>query len=156
MIFINNVWDFKNGLFYSVSNKNNSKEKNLNEFQINLYNKILSKPSISVKNLSEHFILSREVINNELKLFCNERLLEKNILKKYVPDKNRGYVYLLKTEGYDFYKIGLTNNIEKRVRNIENNLPFYLDIIHIIESDDITKVESFLLKKFSNKRIKNE
>ena len=65
-----------------------------------------------------------------------------------------GYVYLL--EAGPFYKIGKAKVVDNRVKQIKLQLPYAPELIHSIETDDHTKLESYWHKRFADKRQKGE
>lgn len=69
--------------------------------------------------------------------------------------KNKtGYVYLLKDDN-DNYKIGLTKNLESRMKSF-TSLPYKIELIHYFESNNMSSDERKLHNKFSDKRISGE
>lgn len=65
-----------------------------------------------------------------------------------------GYVYLLKSGKY--YKIGSTNNPDRRQYEIGLHLPEKIDHIHSIETDDPSGIEAYWHNRFREKRMKGE
>lgn len=75
--------------------------------------------------------------------------------KKEAKRKPRpGFIYLLCGAGY--YKIGLSKNVDKRITKIAPKMPFEVELVHTIETDDMEKAERFLHEKFADKRTKGE
>ena len=66
-----------------------------------------------------------------------------------------GYVYLLEAEG-GVYKIGKAKNIDNRLAQITPRLPFSVEVIHWIESEDYTRAEQFMHSKFAARREQGE
>ena len=75
---------------------------------------------------------------------------------KQEKEKVKGFVYLLKIEGKNQYKIGVTKNLNKRLKQISPKMPFELKIEHKIKHNDIYGMEDELHNKFDDKRIKGE
>jgi len=65
-----------------------------------------------------------------------------------------GLVYLMKSG--DFYKIGRSSDIEKRVKQIGTSLPEKLTLIHTIRTDDSSGIEAYWHGRFSKKRANGE
>ena len=65
-----------------------------------------------------------------------------------------GIVYLLKAGPY--YKIGMTKDFANRLDQIKLQLPFPVEVIHKIETDDPHGIETYWHKRFSDKRTNGE
>ena len=73
-----------------------------------------------------------------------------------------GYVYLLKSNKKDTLKIGKTTNLEQRMKSF-NSCSKHLgtedeifEFLHTIKVDKYSELETFLHKKFSDKRVCGE
>ena len=65
------------------------------------------------------------------------------------------YVYVVSASGM-LYKIGKTNDIDKRFRGLELMSPIPLTLIHTIESQEALKLEAELHKKYNHCRSHGE
>ena len=74
--------------------------------------------------------------------------------KQREPQSREGFIYVLKCGPH--YKIGLSQNVDRRVEQLSVTPPFDVELIHTIETDDMFKLESFLHDKFSEKRKNGE
>lgn len=73
-----------------------------------------------------------------------------------IPESSNGYVYFLHGVGTRFYKIGHSNNLDRRIKEISPKLPFSLDLVHSIWTDDRRELEAWLHRKFDLKRKEGE
>jgi len=65
-----------------------------------------------------------------------------------------GYVYLLSFG--EEYKIGSSNNVERRFREIKTQMPYEGKIIHTITTGDPAGIEAYWHQYFKEKRLKGE
>lgn len=65
-----------------------------------------------------------------------------------------GFVYLLKAGPY--YKIGKTLDFASRVRDIKLQLPFDVEVVHKIETDDPSGIEAYWHRRFAKRRENGE
>lgn len=65
-----------------------------------------------------------------------------------------GYVYLLKSGR--FYKIGRTNVVGRRERELSIQLPEKATVIHSIKTDDLDGIETYWHGRFSDRRKNGE
>jgi hypothetical protein len=70
------------------------------------------------------------------------------------PSVEFGQVYLLKSGR--FYKIGRTNAVGRRERELAIQLPTKADMIHVIKTDDPVGIESYWHNRFAEKRRNGE
>ena len=76
---------------------------------------------------------------------------------KYIPRPSEplpGFVYLMK--GGDYHKIGLSVDPKNRRQQIATGMPFNVELIHTISTDDMKKAEKHLHKLFAEKRVGGE
>lgn len=82
-----------------------------------------------------------------------------NLPKKELPpinlnDENSGYVYIFK-QG-EFYKIGKSKNVERRLQAIIGMSPYETILVHQILCRNMHEAEKHLHRCFFDKWIKNE
>lgn len=71
-------------------------------------------------------------------------------------NKKGGIIYLIKYDKQNCYKIGMSRNLIKRLRKLEESCPFYIILLfwaYVLNPND---VEQDLHSFYSDKRIKGE
>ena len=67
-------------------------------------------------------------------------------------NKQPGYIYLIKAG--EHYKIGKSTNVAQRIRQF--NLPFPVEVVHIIAVSDMLWAEKHLHTRFTTQRVRGE
>jgi hypothetical protein len=99
--------------------------------------------------------LISEALKDEFRQFLKDPFGYKSKRRKEEkPQSKEGFVYILKCGPY--YKIGLSQVVDKRVEQLSTIPPFDVELIYTIETDDMYGLESSLHNKFSEKRKNGE
>lgn len=83
--------------------------------------------------------------------FLNDKIEAKSSNSKI---EENGSVYLYKSGKY--YKIGRTNDLRRRDREIKLQLPIEAELIHRIITDDPVGIEKYWHNRFSENRLNGE
>lgn len=66
------------------------------------------------------------------------------------------FVYLIRCEENNYYKIGITKNIERRIKQIQTGTPDKIYLVEKYESEHSSKIEKALHNFFSPYHRNNE
>jgi len=94
----------------------------------------------------------------------SEKELAHTKFEKYMrEDEAPRYLYLIKCEDSNYYKIGITNDLNKRLETHQTGCPYKLKIIYYVEPDvcdfsgkEITCLERFLHKNYQHLLVRGE
>lgn len=92
-----------------------------------------------------------QILHDELKQAPNASDAKDNAVSEDMP---YGSVYLFKSGRY--YKIGMTKDTVRRGSELRIQLPERMDLIHIIQTDDPSGIETYWHKRFETKRMNGE
>jgi hypothetical protein len=133
--------------------------------EINLY-KQRDKEFPDPKTITRHFGSRADLIETLLAWIISKdgfediaRMLPRIKTAPGTPVSNNaktqeGFVYLIKSG--DFYKIGRSDDIERRVKEIRISLPDKAILIHTIRTDDPAGIEAYWHNRFKDKRANGE
>lgn len=114
------------------------------------------------KTVASHFGNRVELIE-AVRSFCSQNSDFSNLLGKLPePLKKQkstaktisGWVYLLKSGPH--YKVGRSDSLEKRMRQISIALPESVTLVHAIETDDPVGIEAYWHRRFAPQRLNGE
>lgn len=71
--------------------------------------------------------------------------------------KGSGYVYIIKCEKFNYYKIGISKSTPKnRISNLQSGCPFKLDYVTIVHCEHYSLIEAQLHREYRDKNIRGE
>lgn len=93
-----------------------------------------------------------------------ERAIAYARYNKYIKeDAAPRYLYLIRCKGTQYYKIGITNDLAKRLASHQTGSPHKLSLVLYAEADlddylgkEIAYLESFLHKNYAGMRVRGE
>ena len=69
---------------------------------------------------------------------------------------NKSYVYILKVSSDGIYKVGVSKNVEKRVKQLQTGNPEKIEIVKTFLSDYPYKIESVLHRSYQRNHVQGE
>lgn len=80
-------------------------------------------------------------------------------IRKYIiieKVKNQEGVYIISIKDSNLFKIGLTKDIEKRLKQLQTGNPFEYKLVEFFQTTKFKELEKTLHKKYKKNRYKNE
>ena len=114
------------------------------------------------KTVAAHFG-NRDELIEAVREYCSEDLRYSHVLEQLPEPSKRqkpttklisGWVYLLKSGPH--YKVGRSDTLEKRIRQISIALPESVTLVHAIETDDPVGIEAYWHRRFALHRLNGE
>ena len=73
--------------------------------------------------------------------------------KKRFPN---GYIYFINLKGTNYYKIGVSKNVKRRIYDISSNMPFDINILSIHYFKNVYDIEAIYKEKLNGFITKGE
>ena len=67
-----------------------------------------------------------------------------------------GYLYILELEGFDIYKVGVSQKPKRRIRDINGVLPFETKTIYLKYFEDVYNIEEIVHSRLKNNKKRKE
>jgi hypothetical protein len=107
----------------------------------------------------EYGLISIEYTKDEISQFFRDNYNIQNATPNNSPQpvktRHTGYVYLLQSPT-KAYKIGRSKNPENRLKTFSVKLPFEVEYIALIKTNDMVGLERQLHQRFADKRVNGE
>ncbi|MCU7667278.1 GIY-YIG nuclease family protein [Bacillus thuringiensis] len=117
------------------------------------YNKLLAEEILKQFNINEPMdspVLHKSHISND------SIDTKHNDTEPASESSERGYVYFIKEDYAGRIKIGKTKDINQRLDTFNVKLPFHVDLLHVIESNNYHYTEKLFHILFQAKRVNGE
>ena len=72
---------------------------------------------------------------------------------KLRPD---GFLYFIKLNGFDIYKIGVTSNLKRRLYDIDSNSPFGVELISYFFFKNVYEMEEMIHDNLKISKVRKE
>jgi len=97
------------------------------------------------------------VVENDI-ISISDHLLKKkhHSAKTLISNKKPDTIYVLNIEGTNIYKIGTSQNTQRRIKDLQASNPFIIDIILILKTNGAYELEQLIHEFIESKHIKNE
>jgi len=142
-IFKNKLELYKKGLLH---HQKICKEANARNIDINESYNFIGKTN---KN---QFVIEDGLVSIKNSLLKKKSHTAKSISNNKPPDT----IYILNIEGTNIYKIGTSQNVNRRIKDICASNPFHIDIIHIQKILFAYEVEQSIHELIDEFHVKNE
>jgi hypothetical protein len=97
------------------------------------------------------------VIENGLISIKDSLLTKKTVNAKSITNtKAPNTVYVLNIQGTDLFKIGTSQNVNRRITDITCCNPFIIDVVHIKKTEFAYEIEQYIHNLIDDRHVKNE
>ncbi len=86
----------------------------------------------------------------------NESYRSKNARKVNSNKKPNGFLYIIEIEEHNLYKVGVSADIKRRIKDIRSHVPFYCKVIYLGWFYDVYELEEQIHKHLSINKFKGE
>lgn len=92
-------------------------------------------------------ITDTEELHLQLQLLQKENALQKEIIasfnnQKYFEIEKTGFNYIIRTDSMDFYRVGMTKNLEKRIKSHQTSNEATIEVLHQFKTSNPRLLES--------------
>ncbi|MBC8664011.1 GIY-YIG nuclease family protein [Vibrio parahaemolyticus] len=117
--------------------------------------------SINYSPESEYLI--DQAFNREPDTDSNIEISQKNFAKNIIDDEPPRNVYVINCVSTNFYKIGISNDVDKRMSTLQTGCPFELRLVALIKAEfndtlgyEIRAIEKFYHKNYEDLNVRGE
>ena len=121
---------------------------------VSIRNHLGTKP-IMIKKIFD-FCKTNDGFNDILEICLPElKKIKINTVENIVDSNEKyGHIYLLKHD--KVYKIGKSTDVTRRYKKIQTQMPYKMEEVHVIETDDPSGIEAYWHNRFKDKRQNGE
>jgi hypothetical protein len=98
----------------------------------------------------------RNILKTKIPFVGQSELMTDNARKSNSKLRPDGYVYILKLKGFDIYKIGVSANPERRIKDIDSANPFGINILCLKYFKNVYNLEECIHDSFKNSSLRKE
>jgi len=83
-------------------------------------------------------------------------LMVNNARKSNSKARPDGFLYFIKLNGFDIYKIGVTSNLKRRLYDIDSNSPFGIKLINSFFFKNVYEMEEMIHDNLKGNNVRKE
>lgn len=96
------------------------------------------------------------IINKRLNYKGRTELMTSNARKSNSKLRPDGFLYFIKLNGHDIYKIGVSSNIKRRLYDIDANSPFGVTLLNHYFFKNVYEMEEMIHDNLKDNKLRKE